>query len=101
MEDNTVKNIKLDELSNFSAESTESLGCDLSLIQDLQVELEVKVGGASISVKELFELRKGSVVSIDKLVDEPVEILLNEKLIAHGQLVAVGEHLGIEVIEVE
>lgn len=98
MESNVVKKIELSELVQIEKQE---LGCNIELIHDLQVELDVKIGGASISVDNLFSLKRGSVVCIDKQLDDPVEIMLNNKIIARGYLVSVGEHFGIEVIEVE
>jgi len=98
METNVVKKIELSELEQ---NENEKLGCNIELIHNLQVELDIKIGGASISVEKLFSLKKGSVVNIDKQLDDPVEIILNNKIIAHGHLVSVGDHFGIEVVEVE
>jgi len=98
MESNVIKKI---ELSELVAVEKKELGCDIKLIHDLQVELDVRIGGASISVENLFLLKRGSVVSIDKQLDDPVEIMLNNKIIAYGHLVSVGDHFGIEVVDVE
>jgi flagellar motor switch protein FliN/FliY len=73
---------------------------DLSLLKHVDVTLEVKVGEASLTVAELFALKAGSRVKLDRLIDEPVDVLLNGKVIAAGQLAVMGEHLGVRITEV-
>ncbi|MCD1600348.1 FliM/FliN family flagellar motor switch protein [Rheinheimera aquimaris] len=71
---------------------------DLSLIENLAVQLETRLGGASMSVKELYALRQGDIVSLNSSVQDDIDLLLNGEVIARGKLVAADGHFAIEVI---
>lgn len=71
----------------------------LDLIKDVQVRLSVTVGHLHLSVRELYALKVGQVVKLEEELDQPLTICLNGKPVATGQLVAVDDHYGIEVVE--
>jgi flagellar motor switch protein FliN len=73
---------------------------DLTLIEDLTVQLDTRIGGASMSVKQLYALRQGDIVNLNTQVNDDISLLLNGKLIARGQLVAADGYFAIEVTEV-
>lgn len=70
------------------------------LLNDIAVTLEVKLGEAVVSIQQLFDLKDGSVVALNRLVDEPVDVLLNGKLVARGQLVASGDQFGVRITDI-
>lgn len=70
------------------------------LLKDVAVSLEIRLGEASIKVQDLFDLKDGSVIELERMVDDPVDVLLNGKLVARGQLVASGDHFGVRVTEI-
>ncbi len=72
----------------------------LALLNDVKVNLEVSLGSAEISVKELMALQTGSVVQLQKHVSDTVNIQLNDKTIARAEIVAVGEQFGIRITEI-
>lgn len=72
----------------------------IGMLKHVQVTLEVKLGEASLTVADLFALRSGGLVKLDRLVDEPVDILLNGKLIGSGQLAVMDDHLGVRISEI-
>ena len=72
----------------------------LAMLKHVDVTLEVRLGEASLTVAELFALRAGALLKLDRQVDEPVDILLNGKLIAAGQLAVMGDHLGVRITEI-
>jgi flagellar motor switch protein FliN/FliY len=73
---------------------------NLSLLKHVEVTLDVKLGEATLSIEDLFALRSGSVIALDRLVDEPVELLLNDKVVAVGQLAVSGDHLGVRITQI-
>lgn len=73
---------------------------DFSLIRDVRVRLDVTVGACNLTVKELFDLRESHVVSLDRTTDQPVDVLLDGKLVARGTLVAVGDSFGVQILEI-
>ncbi|MFY0678921.1 MAG: FliM/FliN family flagellar motor switch protein [Neptuniibacter sp.] len=72
----------------------------MSLIKGVKVELEVKVGEAELTVEELMALGQNSVVPLHKKVNSPVDLLLDGKVIARGELVAADENYGIQINEI-
>lgn len=73
---------------------------DLNVILDVDVTLELEVGRTSLSVRELLQLNQGSVVELDRLAGEPLDVLVNGTLIAHGDVVVVNNNYGIRLTDV-
>jgi flagellar motor switch protein FliN/FliY len=71
----------------------------LPFLGAVKVRVAVRVGGAHTSVGELLELKQGAVLPLDRLVDEPLDVLVDEHVVARGMLVAVGEHFGVRITE--
>jgi len=71
----------------------------LGLIQDIDIRLTVELGRAQMTLREVLALGEGSVVTLDRLVDEPLDILVNGKLIARGEVVAEGTRFGLRILE--
>ena len=72
----------------------------IDLLFDVQLHLSVELGRTSIPVREILQLGPGSIVELDKLAGEPVDILVNGKLIARGEVVVVDENFGVRVTEI-
>jgi flagellar motor switch protein FliN/FliY len=90
---------KLQELKEGAPGNTLYNG-NLGLIQNLKVKLEVMVGGTEISVGELFALRENAILPLDRHTAEPLDIHLDGKLVARGNLVVVGDNFGICITEI-
>jgi flagellar motor switch protein FliN/FliY len=73
----------------------------VEVVQDTTVVLEARLGEATLSIRQLLDLREGSVVELAAALDDPVDIVLNGKVIARGQLVAQGEQFGIQITEIK
>jgi len=72
----------------------------MDLIMDISLDLSVELGHTSIPVRDVLQLGPGSILELDKLAGEAVDILVNGKLIAKGEVVVVDENFGIRVIEI-
>jgi flagellar motor switch protein FliN/FliY len=72
----------------------------MDLLMDVNLELSVELGRTSIPVREVLQLGPGSIVELEKLAGEPVDILINGKLIARGEVVVVDESFGVRVTEI-
>jgi flagellar motor switch protein FliN/FliY len=70
------------------------------LLQGIQVNLSVEVGRASIKIRDLLRLTQGSVVELDRLAGEPVDLLVNNTIIAQGEVVLVNERYGVRLTRV-
>lgn len=73
---------------------------NLDFILDIPLEISVEVGRAKLSIGELLKLGQGSVVELNKIAGEPLEILVNGKLVARGDVVVVNEKFAIKVMDI-
>lgn len=78
----------------------ESDNDNLDLIMDVPLDLSVILGKSRKSIKDILALSTGSVVELDKLTDEPLEILVNGKLIATGEVVVINENFGVRITNI-
>jgi flagellar motor switch protein FliN/FliY len=65
----------------------------------VKLNVAVRVGNAEVSVAELFEMKQGAVLVLDRTVEAPLDILVDGHVVARGTLVAVGEHFGVRITE--
>jgi flagellar motor switch protein FliN/FliY len=73
---------------------------NLDFILDIPLKVTVELGRTSVMIKDLLQLGQGSVLELDKLAGEPLEILVNGKLIAKGEVVVVNEKFGIRLTDI-
>lgn len=73
---------------------------NLSLILDIPLKVTVELGRTKMQVSELLNLTQGSVIELSKLAGEPMEVLVNDKLIARGEAVVVNEKFGVRLTDV-
>lgn len=73
---------------------------DLGVVMDIPVTISMEVGATAITIRNLLQLSQGSVVELDRLAGEPLDVLVNGKLIAHGEVVVVNEKFGIRMTDV-
>ncbi len=72
--------------------------CTLSSLHDAPIAVEVRLGKARLALRQLLSLRSGDVVTLDTRLGDPAEVLVGDKVVALGEIVQVGEELGIRVI---
>jgi flagellar motor switch protein FliN/FliY len=80
--------------------ATDALPANLDVLLDVPVSLTVELGGCLMPMREVLQLGVGSVVQLDKVASAPVELLVNRKLIARGEVVVVEDRFGIKVTEI-
>ncbi|MHA7815435.1 MAG: flagellar motor switch protein FliN [Pseudohaliea sp.] len=73
---------------------------NLDLIVDVPVTLSMEVGRTAISIRNLLQLNQGSVVELDRVAGEPLDVFVNGTLVAHGEVVVVNEKFGIRLTDV-
>ena len=73
---------------------------DLDVILDIPVSISMEVGRTSITIRNLLQLNQGSVIELDRLAGEPLDVLVNGTLIAHGEVVVVNDKFGIRLTDV-
>src|SRR5215470_7435021 len=87
--------------TNFaSTEGMSGAGNDLNMILDIPVQLTVELGRTRIPIKHILQLAQGSVVELDALAGEPMDVLVNGYLIAQGEVVVVNDKFGIRLTDI-
>ncbi|MFZ9950125.1 MAG: flagellar motor switch protein FliN, partial [Gemmobacter sp.] len=70
---------------------------NLRVLESIEVELTVEVGRAEITIRDLLRLNEGSVIELDRLAGDPLDIRINGTMVAKGEVVMVGERFGVRV----
>jgi len=99
-EDDKAQGNSQEESLTGDDESVKEGKHDLDFILDIPLDITVELGRARMLVNDLLQIGQGSIVELNKPSDEPVEIYINSKLIARGEVVVVDEKLGIRVTDV-
>ena len=81
-------------------ESAMDQGVQLDLIQNVTVSISVEVGRSSLRIRDLVRLGQGSVVELDRVAGEPLDVCVNNTVIARGEVVLVNERYGIRLTQV-
>lgn len=98
--DKPVQRIKLGELENDIEVGRRVLDGNLEVIRNVKVRVTVSAGYCELTVKDLLDLRESAVLTLDKATRDPVDVLIDGKVVARGSLVAVGDHFGVRISEV-
>ncbi|TPE54707.1 flagellar motor switch protein FliN [Maribrevibacterium harenarium] len=95
-----VDDVKPVQLQELGGGGSAGLGSDLDLIMDIPVTLSMELGNTEIAIRNLMQLTQGSVVELDRFAGEPLDVLVNGTLIAHGEVVVVNDKYGIRLTDV-
>ena len=90
--------------SNMGNEMPQNPGAggveNLRVLENIEVQLSVEVGNTEIKIRDLLRLNEGSVIELDRLAGDPLDILVNGTMIAKGEIVMVGERFGVRFTEI-
>ncbi len=92
--------VELEELEEDKTPITADEKRKLDTILDIPVTISMEVGRAKISIRNLLQLNQGSVVELERVAGEPLDVLVNGTLIAHGEVVVVNDKFGIRLTDV-
>ena len=92
--------VAFDELQDDSLPPQLSDNPDLDVILDIPVSLSMEVGSTEIAIRNLLQLSQGSVIELDRMAGEPLDVKVNGTLIAHGEVVVVNDRFGIRLTDV-
>src|SRR5260221_12321796 len=95
----SVRPVQLEEHSS-AASGRAAVEGGLNLVEDVKVRLTMSVGAAEISIGELYSLKEGAVLKLDKETSDPIDIFLDAKLVARGELMVSGDHFAIRITEI-
>jgi flagellar motor switch protein FliN len=87
-----------DDSKNSSATAVDDINLDVIL--DVPVTLSMEIGRTQINIRNLLQLNQGSVVELDRFAGEPLDVLVNGTLIAHGEVVVINDKFGIRLTDV-
>jgi len=73
---------------------------NIGLLMDVQMELIVELGRTKKLIKDILGMGEGAIIELDKLAGEPVDILVNHKIIAKGEVVVIDENFGVRITEI-
>lgn len=97
--DEDAKVAPLEQFSSTRGDYNED-NPNLDVILDIPVTISMEVGATQIPIRNLLQLNQGSVIELDRLAGEPLDVLVNGRLIAHGEVVMVNEKFGIRLTDV-
>ncbi|MBT1443040.1 flagellar motor switch protein FliN [Shewanella sp. JM162201] len=95
-----AKAAEYEELKDESRPLTSEDAAKLDAIMDIPVTISMEVGRSFISIRNLLQLNQGSVVELDRVAGEPLDVMVNGTLIAHGEVVVVNDKFGIRLTDV-
>lgn len=95
-----VRAAELDSLESDNMPVAVDEDRNLDMILDIPVTIAMEIGRTRISIRNLLQLNQGSVVELDRLAGEPMDVLVNGTLVAHGEVVVVNEKFGIRLTDV-
>jgi flagellar motor switch protein FliN/FliY len=96
----TAEAVSPASFANFTPTGLTSAGNDINMILDIPVQLTVELGRTRIPIKHILQLAQGSVVELDALAGEPMDVLVNGYLIAQGEVVVVNDKFGIRLTDI-
>ena len=95
-----AQNIDFDELKDTAKPMSKDELSRLDSILDIPVTISMEVGRSKINIRNLLQLNQGSVVELERIAGEPLDVLVNGTLIAHGEVVVVNDKFGIRLTDV-
>ena len=88
------------EASEATADTKEPSKMNREVIENIPVTLAIEVGRASLKIRDLMRLTQGSVVELDRLAGEPLDIVVNDTVVAQGEVVLVNDRYGVRLTQV-
>ncbi|MDH5601206.1 MAG: flagellar motor switch protein FliN [Gammaproteobacteria bacterium] len=93
-----AESVPLDNLQSTASASGDDVNLDVIL--DIPVTIAMEIGNTKINIRNLLQLNQGSVVELDRMAGEPLDVMVNGTLIAHGEVVVVNEKFGIRLTDI-
>lgn len=93
-----AESVSLDKLQSTPSSGSDDINLDVIL--DIPVTISMEIGHTKINIRNLLQLNQGSVVELDRMAGEPLDVVVNGTLIAHGEVVVVNEKFGIRLTDI-
>jgi len=95
-----VRPVEFAELETLGGAPAPNQQSSLGFILDVPLEVQVVLGTTRLTVRQILDLGPGAVVELDKAYADPVDVYLNGRLVAHGEVVVAGENFGVKITEI-
>lgn len=95
-----AEDVQQHEFDTLKDEGSEQIKRDIDFLLDIPVEVSVQLGTTKMMIKEILQLGQGSVIELEKLAGEPMEILANNRTVARGEVVVVNEKFGVRLTDI-
>ncbi len=95
----SVKSYYLSDLSSNNNEESASMQ-NLDIVMDLPMEVNVQIGKTKKRIREIVEFTQGSIIELDKQAGDPVDIIVNNELIARGDVIVIDDIFGVRITEI-
>ena len=92
--------VRAPQLTDFERASLGSTEVPIGMLLDLTLPVSIELGRTSMTVQELLRLGRGSVIQLDRLAGEPIDIYVGDRRFAEGEVVVLGEHFGVRVTRI-
>lgn len=89
-----------ESVNGTSVEQGKSHDEKMDLIMDIPVTVSVEIGRTKLNIRNLLQLQQGSIVELDRMAGEPLDIFVNKTLVAHGEVVVVNDKFGVRITDV-
>ncbi|AWG42667.1 flagellar motor switch protein FliN [Candidatus Borreliella tachyglossi] len=93
-----IKGVKLPDLIDTLPEGVDS--SNFGLLMDVSMQVTVELGRTERKIKDILGMSEGTIITLDKLAGEPVDILVNGKVVAKGEVVVIDENFGVRITEI-
>lgn len=101
MDKSKLKEVEEAKFEDFNEEMKEaSKTRDIDFLLDIPLDVCVEIGRTKMQIKDLLQLGQGSVIELEKIAGEPMEVLINGRLIARGEVVVVNEKFGVRLTDI-
>jgi flagellar motor switch protein FliN len=88
------------DLPDFTSMLDEAASNSIELLEDVELDVKIELGRAEMEIGEILRLHSGSVIELDKLAGDPVDILVNEQLVARGEVLVVNDNFCVRINEI-
>jgi flagellar motor switch protein FliN/FliY len=88
------------QLTDFESTTLSNTEVPISMLLDLTLPVSIELGRTSMTVQEILRLGRGSVIQLDRLAGEPIDIYVGDRRFAEGEVVVLGEHFGVRITRI-
>jgi len=92
--------LNTDEIASSASEFEDEIPKNMELLMDVPLNVSVRLGQVHMQIRDLLRLNKGSLIEMEKEADEPLEIYVNDRLLAYGDVVMIKDKLGVRITDI-